>query len=243
MRKKCALLPCRRTVRYTTLYMETVILRRYNNWTRDYVLISVVVSICGLVLSTLRWTLAQQSEKQSYWIYFLSFFRFCDRIQSKPWAGFDLNLAIKFLSFSQIFFHWCRRSVCPLRMGVKVRENPLFLWKIWSPIIKCRNQLCPLRMALRTGLFPPIRWKWILISLNSVCYLRRAQTLSLFPHTRFNQWKFAYLLLRADYTPRLTLSSTLYLSLYSSSLLTSPEFQRSIVLYPATNMSSLGDIG
>jgi hypothetical protein len=54
------------------------------------------------------------------------------------------------------------------------------------------KQLCPLRIALRTGLFPPIRWKRTVISPSPVCYLWRAQTLSLFPHTRFNQWKFAY---------------------------------------------------
>jgi hypothetical protein len=75
---------------------------------------------------------------------------------------------------------------------------------------------------------------------NPMCYLRRAQTFSLFPHTRFNQWKFAYLLSRADFTPRLTLSSTLYLPPYSSLPLTFPQFRRSIVFYPATNM---GDVG
>jgi hypothetical protein len=65
-------------------------------------------------------------------------------------------------------------------MALKVRENPLFLWKMSNPIIQCRNQLCPLRMALMTRLFSPIRWKWTLISPNPVSYLRRAQMLSLF---------------------------------------------------------------
>jgi hypothetical protein len=78
---------------------------------------------------------------------------------------------------------------------------------------------------------------------NPVYYLRRAQTLSLFPRTRFNHWEFAYLLSRADFTPRLTLSSTFYLPPYSSLPLTFPEFRRSIVFYPATNMSDLGNIG
>jgi hypothetical protein len=44
-------------------------------------------------------------------------------------------------------------------------------------------------------------------------------------------------------TPRSTLSSTLYLPPDSSLPLTFPEFRRSIVFYPATNMSNLGDIG
>jgi hypothetical protein len=223
--KKRALFPCRWTVRCTDLSMERVILRLDNHWAQDSVLISVVVSICGLVLGTLHWTSIQQLEKHSHWMYFLYFLRFWDRVQSKPWTSFDLNLAIRFLSFSQIIFLWCRRSVCPLRMALKVRENPLFLSKIWNPIIQCRNQLCPLRMALRTRLFPPIRWKWTLIFPKPVCYLRRSQTLSLFPHTRFSQWKFAYLLSRTDVTPPLTLSSTLYLPPYSLLPLTFPDFR------------------
>jgi hypothetical protein len=76
-----------------------------------------------------------------------------------------------------------------------------------------------------------------------VCYLRRAQTLSLFPHTRFNQWKSGDLLSRADFAPRLTLSSTLYLPPYSLLPLLFAEFRRSIVFYPPTNMINSGDIG
>jgi hypothetical protein len=64
---------------------------------------------------------------------------------------------------------------------------------------------------------------------NPVCYLQRTEALSLFPYTRFNQWKFAYFLSRADFTPRLTLSSTLYLPPYSSLPLTFSEFRGSIV--------------
>jgi hypothetical protein len=240
--KICALSPYRRTVRYTNLSMEKDILRWDSHWTQGSVLISAVVSICELILGMLRWTLTQQPEKHSHWIYFLYFLRFWDRVQLKPWIGFGLNLAVEFLSFSQIIFS-CRRSVRPLRMALTVRENPLFLWRILNPIIQCRNQLCSLRVALRTRLFPPIRWKWTLVSPNHVCYLRRAQTPSLFPHTRFNQWKFADLLSTADFTQRLTLSSTHYLPPYSSLPLTFPEFRRSIVSCPATNMSNLGDIG
>jgi hypothetical protein len=40
----------------------------------------------------------------------------------------------------------------------------------------------------------------------------------------------------------LNLSSTLYLPPYSSLPLTFPEFRRSIVFYPAPNMSNLGDL-
>jgi hypothetical protein len=69
------------------------------------------------------------------------------------------------------------------------------------------------------------------------------QTLSLFTHTRFNQWKFTSLLSRADFKLHLTLSWALYLPLYSLLPLTFPEFRRSIVFYPATNMSNLGNIG
>jgi hypothetical protein len=127
--EKRAFFPCRRTVRYTNLYMERLILRRDNHWTQDSVLISAVVSICGLVPGTLRWTLIQQPEKHSHWIYFLYFLRFRDLVQSKPWTGFDLNLVIKVLSFSQIIFLWCRRSARPLRMALKVRETHFFYGK------------------------------------------------------------------------------------------------------------------
>jgi hypothetical protein len=123
------------------------------------------------------------------------------------------------------------------------QRKSIFLWKMRNPIIQYRSQLCPLRMSLGTRLFPPIRWKWTLISPNAVCYLRRAQRLSLFPYARFNQRKFVYLLSRADLAPRLTLSSTLYLPPDSSLPLTFPELRRSIVFYPATNLSNLGDIG
>jgi hypothetical protein len=102
--KKCALFPCRRTIRYTNLSIERVILRRHNHWAQDSVLVSAAVSICGLVLGTLRWTLTQQPGKHSHWTYFLYFLRFWDHVQSKRWTGFDLNLVVKILSFSQIFF-------------------------------------------------------------------------------------------------------------------------------------------
>jgi hypothetical protein len=163
--------------------------------------------------------------------------------QSKPWTGFDLHIAVIFMSFSQIIFLWCRRSVCPLWMTLKVRDNPPSLWKMWNPIIQCRNQLCPLRIALKVRTFPLIQWKWTHTYPDPVCYPQRAQMLSLFPHIRFNQWKLAYLLSRADFTPRLTLSSTLYFPPYSSLPLTFPTFRRSNVFYLATNVSNLGDIG
>jgi hypothetical protein len=51
------------------------------------------------------------------------------------------------------------------------------------------------------------------------------------------------LLSRADFTPRLIFSSTFYLPPCSSLPLTFPEFRRSIIFYPASNMSNLGDIG
>jgi hypothetical protein len=102
--EKCGLFPCHRTFRITNLPMERIMLQWDNHWTQDPVLTSAVVSSCGLVLGPLRWTLSQQPEKHSYWIYFLYFFRFWGRVQRKPWAGFDLNLAIKFMSFSQIIF-------------------------------------------------------------------------------------------------------------------------------------------
>jgi hypothetical protein len=105
------------------------------------------------------------------------------------------------------------------------------------------KSIVSLWMALRTRPFPPIRWKWTLIFPNPACYIRRAQTLSLFPHTQSSQWQFLYSLLRADFTPRLTVSSALYLLPYSSLPLTFPEFRLSIVFYPATNMSNLRDIG
>jgi hypothetical protein len=129
MRKKCALFPCRRTVRYTNLSMERVILWQDNHWTQGSVLISAVVPICGLILETLRWALTQQREKHNHWIDLLYILRFWDHVQSKPWTGFDLNLAVKFLSFSRILFLWCRRSICPLWMALKVRESPIFYGK------------------------------------------------------------------------------------------------------------------
>jgi hypothetical protein len=80
--------------------------------------------------------------------------------------------------------------------------------------------------------------------ISQSCLLsKRAQTLSLFPQTRVSQWKFAYLLSRADSMPRVTLSSTLYLPSYSLLSLTFPEFRPSIVFYRASNMPSMGDIG
>jgi hypothetical protein len=82
-----------------------------------------------------------------------------------------------------------------------------------------------------------------LTSLNPVCYLRRAQRPGIFPHTRVNQWKSAYLLSRADLRPHGSPSSTLCLPPYSSLPLTSPEFRCSIIFYRVINMSNLGDIG
>jgi hypothetical protein len=38
-------------------------------------------------------------------------------------------------------------------------------------------------------------------------------TFSYFPHNRFNQWKFAYFLLRGDVTPQLTFALMLFLPL------------------------------
>jgi hypothetical protein len=131
--EKCALFPYRRTVRCTNLFMEGPILQRDNHWTQDSVLISAVVSICGLVLGTLHRKLTQQPKKHSHWIYFLYFLRFSDCVPSKPWTGFDLNLAVKFLSFSQIIFLWCWRSMCPLQTALKVRENTLFYGKCGIP--------------------------------------------------------------------------------------------------------------
>jgi hypothetical protein len=137
--KNCGLFPGRRTVRHTNLSMERVTLRRDNHWTQDSVLVSAVASICGLVLGAVRWISIHQPEKHSHWIHFLYFLRFWDRVQSRTWTCFDLNLAVKFLSFSQIIFLRCRCSVCPLRKALKDRENPLFLWKMWNAIIECRN--------------------------------------------------------------------------------------------------------
>jgi hypothetical protein len=153
---------------YKSVHGKKAILQRYSYWTHDSVLIFAVVSIYGLILGTLRWTLTQQPEKHSRWIYFLYFLRFWDRLSSKPWTGFDLNLAVKFLTFSQIIFSWCWHFMYRLQIALMVRENSLLPWKMWNPIVQCRNQLCPLRMALSTRLSPPIRWKWTLISPNPV---------------------------------------------------------------------------
>jgi hypothetical protein len=86
-------------------------------------------------------------------------------------------------------------------------------------------------------------WKSIQQYPNQVCHLRTAQTLSEFPHTRFNQWKSAYFLSREDFVPRLAFSLILCLALSSSLQPTFLEFRGSNMLRQAANTRNTGDIG
>jgi hypothetical protein len=144
--------------------MDRVILRRDDHWTQDPVLISAVVSIYGLVLGALRWTLTQRPEKHSHWIYFLYLLRFWDHVQSKLWTGFDLNLTVKFLSFSQIIFphvgappsftdsdeYW--RHVAPkcFIISTQLGSPTLFSLLQWTPISLSIRRSCEAMVYLPT---------------------------------------------------------------------------------------------
>jgi hypothetical protein len=100
-------------------------------------------------------------------------------------------------------FSLSRPSVCPLWMTLKVRENPLFMENVEShhPMSK---SIASSADGTEDQTISTDSMEVTLISPNPVYYPRRAQTLSLFPHIRFNQWKLAYLLSRADFIPSLT---------------------------------------
>jgi hypothetical protein len=119
-----------------------------NHWTQNYISISAGASVFGLVIGTVRWTLIQKSENHDHWIYFLNCLRLWDPVQSKPWTGFDLSLIVKVLSFSQIIFLWCRRSLCPLRTELNIIEISFFYEKCGTPSsnVEINHILC--------------RWHW-----------------------------------------------------------------------------------